>query len=143
MTYTYLRSIADTLNGDRKERASDRIRELSLRTDLYTQENYDMLPRIYGQFVNNEVNQKVGSDCNNYLETREFDTAISLITVPSIFIHGDVDPRPHKYVNELANKLHNSKFTLIPNAGHYPWIDNPSALRIIIIEFLEKHVLEI
>ena len=62
------------------------------------------------QFVNNEVNQKVGLDWNGYLENESFKLAISLITIPSLFIHGDVDPRPYKYVNELANVLQNSEF---------------------------------
>jgi proline iminopeptidase len=100
--YTYLRSIVDTLNGEDKERTRDRLRELSLRTDLFNQDSYDMLPRVDGQFVNNEVNQKVGSDCNGYMESEKFKIAVSLITVPSLFVHGEVDPRPYKYANRLV-----------------------------------------
>jgi proline iminopeptidase len=135
--YSYLRSVIDTVNDEDKEHTRDRIRELSLRTDLFNQNNYDMLPRVDGQFVNNEVNQKVGSNCNMYLESEEFKIAVSLITAPSLLIHGEVDPRQYKYVIELANNLQNSKFRLIPKAGHYPWLDNPIALGEQIHEFLE------
>lgn len=140
--YTYLRSIVDSLNGEDKEHTRDRIRELSLRTDLFNQDNYEMLPRVDGQFVNNEVNQKVGSDCNVYLENEEFKIAVSLITTPSLLVHGEVDPRPYKYVKELINNLQNSEFKLIPKAGHYPWLDNPIALREEIHEFLTRKVLK-
>jgi proline iminopeptidase len=136
--YTYLRSTVDTLKSENEEKVRGRLRELSVRTDLFNEDNYDMLPRVDGQFVNNEVNQKVGLDWNGYLENEGFKLALSLITIPSLFIHGDVDPRPYKYVNELANVLQNSEFQVIPNAGHYPWLDNPVALRKEINEFLTQ-----
>jgi proline iminopeptidase len=136
--YNYLRSIINTLNDEDRERTRSRIRELSLRTDLFNKNNYDRLPRTDGHFVNNEVNQKVGSDWNEYMKKKEFKEGLSLITVPSLFVHGEEDPRPFKYVYELANILSNSEFRLIPKAGHYPWIDNPTTFREQIQEFLTQ-----
>ena len=67
-----MRSTVDTLKSENEEQVRDRLRELSVRTDLFNEDNYDMLPRVDGQFVNNEVNQKVGLDWNSYLENEEF-----------------------------------------------------------------------
>ena len=141
LEFTYLRSIVDTLNGADKERTRDRLRELSVITDLFFKENYDMLPRVDGEFVNNEVNQILGTKSNEYLESEKFKDSLSFITAPSLFLHGEVDPRPYKYVLELADHLHNSEFKLISEAGHYPWLDNPLSLGENIAKFIDLNVL--
>lgn len=133
-----MRSIIDTLTGKDKQHTRDRLREISVRTDLFNQDNYDLLPRVDGEFVNNEVNQKV--DSNEYLENDEFRNAISSITAPVLLVHGEVDPRPYKYVKELASILKNSEFRLILQAGHYPWLDNPITLGELIHDFLTTNV---
>jgi proline iminopeptidase len=136
--YNHLRSIVNTLTGQERERTRERIRELSLRADLFNKNKYDKLPRSDGHFLNNEVNQKVGADCNEYMNKKEFRESLSLITAPFLFVHGEEDPRPFKYVNELANILSNSECRLIPRAGHYPWIDAPTNFREQIQAFLTQ-----
>ncbi|MDK8180788.1 alpha/beta fold hydrolase [Paenibacillus sp. UMB4589-SE434] len=136
--YIYLRSIIETLRDEERDHTKDRIREISLRTDLNDQVNYDKLPRSDGPFVNNEVNQKVGAECNEYFENEKFKTTVILNSFPSLFVHGETDPRPYKYVRELAFNLQNSEFILIPNAGHYPWLDNPNAIGKSLNEFLTR-----
>ncbi|NQX44729.1 alpha/beta fold hydrolase [Paenibacillus tritici] len=140
--YIYLRSVIETMKGEEQDHTKERLRELSLRTDLFNQDNFNKLPRIHGEFVNNEVNQKVGSEYNEYFENEKFKKAISLNKIPSLFIHGETDPRPYNYVRELASNLQNCEFALIPNAGHYPWLDNSDALGKQINEFLSRHVLK-
>jgi proline iminopeptidase len=138
--YNSLRSTVDILIGGDKERTRDRIRELSFRTDLFNINNYDKLPRTDGLFVNNDVNQIVASDWNEYMKKKEFKESLSLITTPSLLVHGDEDPRPFKYVNELANYLSNSECRLIPKAGHYPWIDDPATFGEQIQDFLTRKI---
>ncbi|WP_052344249.1 alpha/beta fold hydrolase [Bacillus ndiopicus] len=139
--YIYLRSVMETMIGVEKEHTQDRLRELSLRTDLFNQNSFTQLPRIDGQFVNNEVNQKIGSECNGYFENEKFKKAISLTQFPCLFVHGEADPRPYHYVKELASNLQTSELAVIPRAGHYPWLDNSAALGKEINKFLLKHVL--
>jgi proline iminopeptidase len=64
-----------------------------------------------------------------------------LLTAPVLLVYGEVDPRPYKYVGELASSLKKSEFRLIPQAGHYPWLDNPIALKELIHDFLARNVL--
>jgi len=136
--YTYLRSIVNAMSGANAQKTRDRIRELSVRTDIVNQVNYNMLPRVDGEFVNNEVNQTVSLDWNKYSQGENFKIALSSITVPSLFLHGEADPRPLQYVRELASNIQNSDFKVIPDAGHYPWLDNPVSLKKEINEFLIK-----
>ncbi len=134
--FLYLRKIIDTLKGDEKVYTQKRLRELSLRTDLFDQANYVKLPRVDYPFVNNEVNQQISSETPNYLESREFITGISNIHFPSLFIHGETDPRPGKYSLQLSSSLSNSTFSLIAKSGHYPWLDNPIILEKRLNDFL-------
>lgn len=90
--YTQLRSIVNTVSGIERERTRNRMRELSLMADLFNKNHFSMLPRVDGQFLNNEVNQKV--DCEEYLENDECRQAISSITAPVLLVHGEADPAP-------------------------------------------------
>ncbi|MDF2659383.1 MAG: hypothetical protein K0Q94_2174 [Paenibacillus sp.] len=138
--YTRLRSNVNTVSGIERERMRNRMRELSLRADLVNKKHFHLLPRADGPFLNNEVNQKV--DCNAYLENDEFKKAISSISAPVLLVHGGADPRPYNYVKELAGDIKNSEFRLVPQAGHYPWLDNPTALREQIEDFLARNKLK-
>ena len=42
---------------------------------------------------------------------------------PTLIIHGDYDPLPYKYSNELALKMKNAKFELLNNCGHFPFVE--------------------
>lgn len=138
--YAGLRAIVDTLEGEAKEETRIRIRELSLRTVVVKQDQYDRLPRMVEPFVNDEVNRTVGSDSNRYLENEAFQSKVATITSPSLFLHGDADPRPYRYVNELADRVPGGEFRLISDAGHYPWLDNPTALGEHLNDFLARKV---
>ncbi|MEC1180473.1 alpha/beta fold hydrolase [Metasolibacillus meyeri] len=136
--YMYLRSAIATMEGEKRAHTQHRLRELSLRTDLFNQNNFHKLPRMDGQFVNNEVNQKLGAECNVYFGSEEFKQAVAFNKFPSLFVHGEADPRPYRYVAELAANLQNCEFVLIPHAGHYPWLDNAAILKKYINEFLSR-----
>ncbi len=134
--FLYLRQIIDTLKDDEKLKAKKRLRELSLKTDLFHQENVDKLPKVEEPYINNEVNQQIGFEIPHYFEKKEWKQVLANMHVPSLFIHGETDPRPVKFVKELSSSIPNSTFCLIPNAGHYPWIDNPISLKEKLTEFL-------
>jgi len=140
--YLYVRSVLETMKDEASEQARDRLRELSARTDLFNQDHFHQLPRLDGPFVNQEVNQKVGAACKAYFENKNVQQAVSLHKFPALLVHGEADPRPYHYVQELASRLPNGEFALIPDAGHYPWLDHPAALGKQMNEFLSRHVLK-
>jgi len=134
--YRNLQNSFSTLKEEEKIIAKKRLRELSLQADLFNQANFDRIPRVDEPFINNEVNQQISSKVNSYWESKGFKIGMTHIQFPSLFIHGQTDPRPAKYVNELSSSLPNSIFSLIPDAGHYPWLDNPTFLKKRLHEFL-------
>lgn len=136
--YINLRSIEHMLIGEERIHAVHRIRELSLQADLYYKNNKNKLPRLDGHFMNKEVNQKLGEDWNSIIKIREFRDSINQIVPPTLILHGEYDPRPSKYAIELANSIPSGEYDVIPNAGHYPWIDQPTIFKRVTRKFLKK-----
>ena len=62
--------------------------------------------------------------------------AISIIQAPMLVIHGEADPIPQESSSEIAALAPNGFFELIPNSGHYPYIEAPNELLAIIETFL-------
>lgn len=53
---------------------------------------------------------------------------LSKLTCPSLVLWGERDPYlPPKFAKDYANVLPNAELNLIPGAGHWPWIDDPTA----------------
>lgn len=136
--YLHLRSAIEKMQDEEREHTKNRLRALSLKADLFNHNNFSKLPHMDEPFVNSEVNQEVGAQCETYFSSERFKQAISLNSFPALFIHGAADPRPYRYVEELAANFQKGEFALIPDAGHYPWLDNATILGKHIKAFLSR-----
>ncbi|WP_052714268.1 alpha/beta fold hydrolase [Paenibacillus dauci] len=134
--YLLLRSKRDTLTGDAWQQTADRMRELSVRTDLVRQDQYDRLPRVDGQYVNNMVNDQLAASTAMYFASDDWREAFLRLNVSVLCIHGDRDPRPGSFIKEFANQMQKGTFISIPECGHYPWLDQPDELGRQLQQFL-------
>ena len=57
-------------------------------------------------------------------------------------IHGACDPRPIHFIETLASKLSYSTFALIPESGHYPWIEKLDEVKALIRQFIRSQVMQ-
>lgn len=57
---------------------------------------------------------------------------------PTLIIHGNYDPLPYKYSNELALKMKNAKFELLNNCGHFPFVEKKDEFFSSISIFLNS-----
>jgi pimeloyl-ACP methyl ester carboxylesterase len=65
---------------------------------------------------------------------------LNKINLPTLVICGSVDKlSPPDVMRSMANKISNSKFVLIENAGHMTPIENPNAVNNAIKDFLAKN----
>ncbi|MDO7908180.1 alpha/beta hydrolase [Paenibacillus sp. JX-17] len=140
--YTYLRSTVEQLSGKEQENALNRIRYLSAGTDLFYPERRHLLPKTESPYLNAEVNASVNSDTANWMVKNDFRLQVRKIRVPSLFVHGAADPRPAGYAARLSQLLSNSRMKVLPQAGHYPWIDQPALLCQTLRDFLNNYNLE-
>ena len=58
----------------------------------------------------------------------------SKITIPTVVIHGEQDPHPIEGIRLfLETCLGDVTFYLLPNCGHYPWIERQACDRFFAI----------
>lgn len=58
--------------------------------------------------------------------------------VPALLIHGSHDPRPDIGAAELSEHLPHSRFVLIDDAGHLPWVEQPEVTTRLIHDFIAR-----
>lgn len=138
--YQRLRSQREQTDGADRERILDRLRTLNRKTDVFDPNRVDDLPSFDEHPVSNEANEKVGADWKHYTTDSKFQQSVYDLSLPVLFLHGACDPRPSHFIETLATKLSHSTFVLIPESGHYPWIEKPNevtaALRQFIVDFV-------
>ncbi len=113
-----------------------RRRHLSRRTDVFDAASVGDLPTFEEHPTSDEVNRLVGADWDAYMQRPAFRKSVCSLTMPALLLHGDADPRPAHFAQALADSLTCADFGLIPRAGHYPWIEQPTLVRAALSRFL-------
>lgn len=60
------------------------------------------------------------------------------LNVPTLVLHGDVDPIPLTTAKELHEKIRGSKWVVLKNCGHFPYVEVPEIFFEHLEEFLSK-----
>ncbi len=58
------------------------------------------------------------------------------VRMPALFVHGERDPLPLRSSTATAALVPGAVVTVIPNCGHFPWLERPGELRRAIEAFL-------
>jgi pimeloyl-ACP methyl ester carboxylesterase len=70
-------------------------------------------------------------------DTTSMRSALSRVTAPVLVYAGEVDPSPRpEEAQQLAAVFPNARTVVQPDAGHFPWLDNPSFFVQALIEHL-------
>ena len=59
------------------------------------------------------------------------------LEVPTLIIHGDVDPVPLATARELHEKIKGSQFVVLEHCGHFPHVEVPEVFFEHLEEFLK------
>lgn len=81
--------------------------------------------------INHEVNALLNAEWERYLAALT-PTALTNLTMPTLIVHGQEDPRPSRMARELADMLPNATYVELPGSGHYPYWENPGQLAAVI-----------
>ena len=134
--YQRLRAQREHAEGVDGERILDRLRALSNKTDVFDPNRVNDLPSFDEYPVSNEANEKVGANWKSYTTDAKFQQSVYNLSMPVLFLHGACDPRPGHFIETLAAKLSHSTFALIPESGHYPWIEKPDEVKAKLRQFV-------
>jgi len=63
---------------------------------------------------------------------------LTSLEAPVLVVHGDSDPRPLRFIEELANTLPNSRLVILPTTGHFPWLEQPDHFISVLSQFIEE-----
>ncbi len=85
--------------------------------------------------LNREVNQAINAETKTWDESALARQAAQC-TMPTLLVHGDLDPRPHWAIDSLAAALPNATVCKLPSLGHLPWVEDPDATATPIRVFL-------
>lgn len=104
-------------------------------TDWADRRNLPPLPE-QAPPANHEVNSLLNAEWAEYLAGLDR-RRLAQLTVPTLVVHGQQDPRPAWAAREVAEALPNAQFTLLEGVGHYPYLEEPHLLLAPIRPFLD------
>ncbi|HWP81030.1 MAG TPA: alpha/beta fold hydrolase [Bacteroidota bacterium] len=120
----------------RKAEAFERLFRINFRALLADRRFADSLrlrfPPDYA--VRNRVLQYLRKDLDSYDLTND----LRLIDVPTLILHGDSDPTPVEISRSLQSHIHGSTLVILERAGHFPFVEQPTAFRTAIDTFLNS-----
>lgn len=127
---TILREITKT-SGEERDRLFAEWANMFFDADVY-----DPLTRDLEVLETQpDVNDKVWSDFKLLRDRPDFlANEFSKINIPVIVIHGEYDPHPIEGVRPLLEScLRDVRFEILPECGHYPWIERHARKRFFEI----------
>jgi proline iminopeptidase len=133
-----LRARREHTSGEERDRVQRRLRVLSRQTDVFDVRRLDDLPSFEEHPTSDQANQQVGSDWESCIEQPEFCRAVHGLSMPVLLLHGAGDPRPARYIEALAARLVDGRFHCIPEAGHFPWIEQPYQVKVSLRTFIAE-----
>lgn len=89
--------------------------------------------------VSYAMNAQLNTDKRQVPLESQVERLRALMPPATVIIGGDGDPRPASFLHDLADRL-GCDVTIIPGAGHEPWLEQPTAFRTALISALRPHV---
>lgn len=84
------------------------------------------------------VNQYLGADATRFADDPALPDRLRALAVRTLVLHGEADPRPGWSARRVAELVPNAQFRLIPQAGHFPWLERPAAVAASLRDFLPR-----
>ncbi|MGW3652306.1 alpha/beta fold hydrolase [Streptomyces sp. NPDC000878] len=86
--------------------------------------------------INFECNKALGTETRQTWGTSELHTACRALDVTTLIVDGARDIRPRSAVDSLERALPNVTRVILPEAGHLPWVEDPTGFRQAIAPVL-------
>jgi proline iminopeptidase len=86
--------------------------------------------------INRECNKALNDETRSTWGTPELHAACRSLDVPVLIIDGAEDIRPRSAVDSLEQALPRVRRTVLPRAGHLPWVESPQAFRNAVVDAL-------
>lgn len=121
--------------GDKDPGIQERFTQIIARAYVYEDEH---APIISSWIARSDP--QVGRWITEDLKRIEFDVAPQLRTFhkPALVLHGEYDVMPRTISEYIHQTLPSSELVVLPNIGHYGWIEDPQAYQYFVLGFLRE-----
>ena len=130
----------EILNSDafknRESAAFEKLLRINFRGAFYDRSLADSLTLTFQPgFAETSLKLK-----NLYKDIASYDIHhdLSKINCPTLVVHGDHDDNPLEGSQKVHESISNSKFVLLKNCGHFPFVERPKEFFGVIRDFLQK-----
>jgi proline iminopeptidase len=117
------------------------LRRLGVAAEFGDQEVANrLLPQLQAELaaINEDVNRELGVDFVRYFAAASLRSRLQALDLPVLLVHGEVDPRPVAAAQALAEALPRARLVTMPGVGHFPFLESPTALKLVIRRFLRS-----
>jgi proline iminopeptidase len=131
-------SLAQGAEFDAVERA---YCELSWSTDIANRSHARALAQqlfVDDLHVNFQVNRVLWHSGRPFIERPKVAEQVATLRIPTLIIHGELDPRPARVARHLAQCMPSASYVELADVGHLPWIEQPDLLRGVLRSFLTR-----
>jgi proline iminopeptidase len=91
---------------------------------------------VEGVQANWELNRVLAPEGEWFAEQSAMPERLAALRMPTLVLHGEADPRPAWAGQRVAEHIPGAEFVLLPDAGHFLWVDNPRSLCGALRRFL-------
>lgn len=89
--------------------------------------------------INYSMNTQLNADKRQVPLESQVERLRALLPPATAIIGGEEDPRPASFLRELADQF-DCAVTIIPDAGHEPWLDQPTSFRSALRSTVSTHM---
>jgi proline iminopeptidase len=91
-------------------------------------------PERVGRKASIETNRSLGA----HFERQTLIRRLPEVRAPALFVHGESDPLPPESSTVTAALIPGALVETIPEAGHFPWLDQPAGFRSAVEGLLAR-----
>lgn len=84
------------------------------------------------------VREAILAERGRWLHDTAIRDAVLGLDVPVLMVNGRADPRPAAPAAELARTMRRAELLVLPDAGHYPWLECPDVVGTALRGFLSS-----
>ena len=74
-----------------------------------------------------------------HFKRKTLERGLPKLDLRALFIHGEGDPMPLTSTTDTAALMKGARVEIIPEAGHFPWLERPGSVRDLVEAFLVEH----
>jgi proline iminopeptidase len=136
-----LRALRQSARGEELRRVSEEHDRLAHATDLADPSRVGALLawlHADGFPVNVEANRRLSADGARVVEASGMADRLRRLTVPTLVVHGELDPRPVRFAARVAELVPGAELVVMPDVGHFPRFEAPESFAKTLRGFLGR-----